>query len=259
MACAASQSSRDLPAQTQPEQACQPDDCFHWTSEFTCPAITCGCSLGVMRTRVWIVVLFAAEMAHAQGSFEAMVSYVGTTSDHITPINSTEPGTVGWTFQPLTDISVTALGAFTYNLPSQSTDVGLWNSAGALLASVVFTSSSTLVNQSRYIAITPLLLAANQTYYLGEYSPSGTIQSVAIDPNEPAGSDGYAIMGPDIQLEAAAYGSPAFGFPTVTEGAPGSAIIAPNFQFQPVPEPAVSGLAGAGLTGLLALRRKRAA
>jgi hypothetical protein len=206
-----------------------------------------------------MAVLFAAEMAHAQGSFEAMVSYVGTTSDTHSPIISTEPGTIGWTFQLTTGISVTSLGALTYNLPSGSTDVGLWNSDGTLLASVLVTSGSMLVDQSRYVAITPLLLTAGQTYYLGEYSSSGTIQSIAIDPNDPTGSDGYATMGPYIQLEAAAYGNPAFGFPTVTEGAPGSAIIAPNFQFQPVPEPSVLGLAGAGLAGLLATRRKRAA
>lgn len=210
-----------------------------------------------MRTLVWLIMVVSAPWVQAQGTFEAMTGYVGTTSPNLGAITSTEPGTIGWTFQPLTDISVTALGAFTYNLPSQSTDVGLWNSAGMLLASVVFTSSSTLVNQSRYIAITPLLLIANQTYYLGEYSSSGTIQSIAVDPNEPGGSDGYATMGPGIQLGAAAYGNPVFGFPATTEASPGSAIIAPNFEFQPVPEPSVLGLTGAGLAGLLALRRVR--
>jgi hypothetical protein len=209
-----------------------------------------------MRILGWMILLATVRMAHAQGSFEAMVNYVGTTSDHISQIFSSEPGTVGWTFQPTAGISVTSLGALTYALPSGSTDVGLWDASGTLLASVVVNSSSTLVDQSRYVAITPLLLTAGQTYYLGEYSAAGAIQSIAINPNEPSGPDGYATMGPYIQLEAAAYGNPAFGFPTITEGAPGSAIVAPNFQFQPVPEPSELGLLGAGLIAVLAKRRR---
>lgn len=197
-------------------------------------------------------------LVRAQGSFEAMSGYVGTTSDSYTPTESTVFGTIGWTFQPLTGISVTALGAFTYNLPSGSTDVGLWSSDGTLLASSIITSSSALVNQSRYESIAPIMLAPGQTYYLGEFSSSGAIQSVAVDPNEPSGPDGYATVASEIQLDSAAWQTNAvFEFPSVTAGSPGSAIIAPNFEFQSVPEPSVLSLAGVCMVLLAARRRYR--
>lgn len=209
-----------------------------------------------MRTLLCMAMLAMTWTVRAQGYLEAMSGYVGTTSDSYTPTESTVFGTIGWTFQPLTSISVTALGAFTYNLPSGSTDVGLWSSDGTLLASSIITSSSTLINQSRYESIAPVMLTAGLTYYLGEFSSSGAIQSVAVDPNELNGPDGYATMASEIQLDSAAWQTNGvFEFPSVTAGSPGSAIIAPNFEFQPVPEPSTLSLAGVSMVLMLARRR----
>lgn len=211
-----------------------------------------------VRTLLCLAILAITWMVRAQGSLEAMSGYVGTTSDSYTPIESTVFGTIGWTFQPLTSISVTALGAFTYNLPSGSTDVGLWSSDGTLLASSIITSDSTLVNQSRYESIAPVMLTPGLTYYLGEFSSSGAIQSVAVYPTEPSGPDGYATMASEIELDDAAWQTNAiFEFPSVTAGSPGAAIIAPNFEFQTVPEPSILSLAGVSVILLLARRRCR--
>ena len=187
-------------------------------------------------------------MAKAQGTSEGILSYVGTTiPEAFGPIEAFIPGTVGWTFKPLTSISVTALGGFAYNLPSGSTCIGLWASGGTLLASNTVTSSSTLIDQSFYEAITPVALTQNQTYYLGEFSTLGPIESVVVDPGDGA-PFGYAITDPEIQLGNVAYEANSdFGFPSVVDGSPNSAIIAPNFEFQPVPEPSTIWLVYAGL------------
>ena len=201
------------------------------------------------------MILGAGFTGYAQN--EAMLDYVGTQEPGVlTPIYSEISGTVGWTFQPLTDLSVTALGAFEYNLPSGPVDVGLWDSAGDLLASSTITGGSTLVDQSRYETIAPVTLTLGQTYYLGEFSPGGVLQSVAVNPSIPP--YGYATMSPEIQLGNVAYENNSnFGFPSTLDGSTGSAIIAPNFEFQPVPEPGAFCLIGAGALVLPAIRRRR--
>lgn len=187
---------------------------------------------------------------------EAMLNFTGTQEPGVlTPIYSSISGTIGWTFQPLTDISVTALGAFDYDLPVGPVSVGLWNSAGDLLASSTITSSSTSVGQSRYETIVPVALTLGQTYYLGEFSPGSILQAVAVNPSTPP--YGYATMSPEIQLDNAAYDNNSdFGFPSTLDGSTGSAITGPNFQFEPVPEPAAFGLVGLSLLALLGARRR---
>lgn len=205
-----------------------------------------------MKTFLCLLALAAAWTARAQSDLEAMTGYVGTTSDSFTPIYSEQAGPVGWTFQPLTDISVTALGAWAYVVPGHGgLEVGLWNAGGALLASNTITAGSLPVNQSLYALITPVMLAAGQTYYLGAFSPAGSFQSITVDPNNPP--NGYATMSLDIQLGNVAYAqNSGFAFPSITENLPGSAIVAPNFEFQPVPEP--FSLFSAGALVLLAAR-----
>jgi hypothetical protein len=208
-----------------------------------------------MKTFLCLLALAGVGTIHAQGNMEAMVNYVGGTSDVLTPIYSVQAGPVGWTFQPLTDINVTALGAWAYAMPAGGLEVGLWNASGTLLASNTITSHSSAVNQSLYMGITPLMLLAGQTYYLGAYSPAGPFTCVAVDPNDPP--NGYATMNSDIQLGTVASETNAgFAFPGITENVPDSAIVAPNFEFQPVPEPSVLASAGVSFLALLAMRRR---
>jgi hypothetical protein len=207
-----------------------------------------------MKKLFCLTALAAACSARAQS--EAMLGFVGTTSSNFTPIYSVQFGPVGWTFTPQTDISVTALGAFAYCLPGTGLEVGLWNSSGTLLASDNITTAGLLIDQSYYQSVTPLELTAGQTYFLGAYSSAGSFQSVAIDPND-GSSDGSATMSPEIQLDQAAYlNSFTFEFPSTTSGSPGSAIVAPNFEFEPVPEPSSLCLLGVGPLVFLARRRR---
>jgi hypothetical protein len=211
-----------------------------------------------MKTFFCLMILALDWTAGAQG-FEAMPNYVGTTSSDLSPIYSTQPGPVGWIFQPQMDISVTALGAFAYCMPADGLEVGIWNSSGVLLASNTITAASQPVGQSLYESITPVMLAANQMYFLAAYQPN-SFESVVVGPNFDPPS-GYAIMSPDIQLDGAAaeqnFGDNGFIFPTEDVESPGAAIVAPNFEFEAVPEPSTFCLLGTASLALLALRRRR--
>lgn len=185
---------------------------------------------------------------------EAMPGYVVFNNPDFTPVYAVINGPVGWTFQPLTDISVTALGVFD-GLPA-NLEVGLWNSSGTLLASETIDENIISFNQSRYESITPVALTAGQTYYLAAFSPSGEFQALTLSPNLTP-PDGMAIMSPDIQLGMVANeDGGVFQFPDTVQGPADSAIIAANFEFAVAPEPASFAIVGAGLSVLLAARRR---
>lgn len=203
--------------------------------------------------------LITIHMADAQGTFEAMLNYAGTAQAGGSPVSSaiyaSINGPVGWTFKPTTAIRVTSLGAFDYLTSSQSSlQVGLWDAGGTLLASQTVTAASASIGQSHYTSISPLLLEGGQTYYVAAYSASGELLAVVVTPD--IAPNGYATMSPQIQLGKVAYSSDTgFSFPGTTEGTVGYGIIAPNFEFQVVPEPSVMALFGLGIAGLLVGRR----
>jgi len=164
-------------------------------------------------------------------------------------------GTAGWSFQPLTDVSVTALGSFDYLVNGYGPiAVGLWTADGTLLATHTITSGSTLANECRYEAISAIQLSSDQTYFVGAYVISGDLMGFSvIDPDQ-----GTVIMAPEIQLGMAARSSAAgFNFTDSIESPAGYVFLAPNFEFQPVPEPSTFWLVGAGSLALLATRRRR--
>ena len=172
-------------------------------------------------------------------------------------------GTAGWTFQPLTDISLTALGCLNYSLTNsgaQPIEVGLWAANGTLLASNTITTGSLSLDISHYEFITPVMLASNQLYYLGAFATSGAMDITAYDPQSRIVL-GSATMSPEIQLGAGAHSSSTdFSFPDTVFDSPGSAIFAPNFEFEPTPVPVPSTfclLAGAAFILVAANRRRK--
>ena len=186
-----------------------------------------------------MAILAAALTARAQGSLEAMQGYVSASGNFkavYSQISAGTPMTLGWMFQSQTDINVTALGAFNDVLHnSGNLEIGIWNSSGDLLTSSLVALTGTS-SDSVYQSVTPVMLTAGQTYYLGAYSPSQTVYFYVVGPD--SDTHGYAIMSPEIQLGGLAFNTNSvFAFPSSTEGQPSDAVVMPNFQFQAVPEP----------------------
>lgn len=204
-----------------------------------------------MKTLICLVALATALTAKAQNT-EAYQNFLP--GGYPVSVVGFTFGTAGWSFQPLTDVSVTALGSFDDLVTGQGPiAVGLWTADGTLLASHTITSGSTLVNECRYEAIPAILLSSGQTYFVGAYVTAGDLMNFYV-----VGPDhGTVIMAPEIQLGMAAM-SPAagFNFPDSIENSSGYVFLAPNFEFQPVPEPATFWLVGSGLLALLATRRR---
>jgi hypothetical protein len=144
-------------------------------------------------------------------------------------------GTIGWSFQALTNITLTSLGSFNYiTTNSGPIAVGLWAANGTLLASNTISLNSPLQNQSRYESIDPISLTKGSTYYLGAYSLAGGISFVEATPED----GGFVITSSEIQLGSATASTTAgFALPTDLQGGPGSAFLAPNMEFSVVPEP----------------------
>jgi hypothetical protein len=185
-----------------------------------------------------------------QAAVVTAVTFTGNTSS--TPVGVTE--TVGWKFTT-TGISINGLGVFDSDLNGLATshNVGIWNSSGILLASgtVASGTAGTLVNQFRYVSISPLLLGAG-TYTIGATWFPG------------AGTDTY-IAGSSLTSFQTAPGITFLGgefiqAATLTLPTSSSSFIDPS-MFGPnvtIPEPGTLILLGSGLLGLaLAGSRKK--
>jgi PEP-CTERM motif len=182
--------------------------------------------------------------ARSQGTTEAMSGYTLPSAAGFLS------GTGGWAFKPTTNMSVTSLGCLQYMVsgPTGQGDmrVGLWAAGGVnMLAAVTIAATNPPVNVSYYAAITPVFLAAGNTYYLGVYSVSGSVLINLVTQNV----DGSATLSPDIQLVGSATGIPGFTYPG-TLGANNTLFLGPNFEYIPVvPEPSALALLALGGVG----------
>jgi hypothetical protein len=202
---------------------------------------------GHMKRLIYFCALVWGCAAQAQGTFQAI-----TTAS--TAGSATVSGTYGWAFQTTTNLQVNALGAFNaYLVNAQGpVSVGLWNSAGVLLASNLVTALDPLVGESRYVQVSPLTLAPGQEYHVGAFS-SGTIPVNFFGTSETDTIE----MSPLVQLVGGVGLDDVFGYPLYNPDWEGTAFLAPNFAFTVVPEPSTFALLGLGGL-LLALRRKMA-
>jgi hypothetical protein len=194
-----------------------------------------------MKALFCLFILAVALAAKAQGTV-ALQSYAANYGGY-------SLGTAGWSFQPLTNVSITALGCFEYVVTNQPGPllVGLWAADGTLLASTTVTTNSTSISAARYEFIDPVLLSTNETYYLGAFATSGSMIVNAFVPIGPFDEPGYAVMAPEIEIGMAISSTNmSFEFPGMAIGPSDSAILAPNFQFQDGTVPPVLSIVPAG-------------
>ena len=201
-----------------------------------------------MKTLAQIVVLLTSiAFARAQGAFEGLTDY------STGPSSGSFAVTAGWSFTPQISIEVTHLGCLDYVVtPQGPVDVGLWTSAGQLIASAIVDATNKLTDVSRYVALgTAVFLNAGTSYRLGVWSSSGLF----LDPVGP-GVGGSATVSSDIALGNAVVASGnGFVFPDQQAGPAGTMLLGPNFRFDRVPEPATGSLLFLGASLFLARRR----
>jgi hypothetical protein len=155
----------------------------------------------------------------------------------------------GFAFTPLVPIAVTALGYNGADLPVQPYVVGLFDSTGLQLASVLATASGTFYNQTYYQSISPVDLTVGQTYYLGAVGLTNG--------NYWKGLSSFTFTtNPDISyLGYATDFMPPATFPTEPI-ATDAYLVGANLEFTVIPEPSVLGLAGVALCGMAGVRRR---
>ena len=143
-------------------------------------------------------------------------------------------------------LSVTSLGVFSQNFTA-GVPVGLWNASGSLLGNVIVPSGTGGEVQGRFTyasLLSPITLAANQTYILGAAYPDIHQMIWGYSPNvNPADVTIYssAVLPEDILFNPSAN----LVFPSVYLGSGGS--FGPNALFTVVPEPSTFELVLVGV------------
>jgi hypothetical protein len=185
---------------------------------------------------------------------------------------------VGWSFTANTDLYATRLAVYDTDRdisPEPSHFIGLWNNAGALMASTTVTETGVKPNGFGYhwANITQTRLTAGQTYYVG--AVMGSDHYTAQVPNSIFGYGDPTPFG-NLQIYSGiTYNADAFyylangenpngitfGSASLTSGINGPDTIigglGANIDLTPTPIPAAAWLLGSGLLGLAGIRRKK--
>jgi len=165
------------------------------------------------------------------------------------------PFTLGWQFSTTGTITVTDLGLFDDSQDgfAERHELGLWDSAGNLLAStfVGVGTGDPLVNQFRYADIVDIVLGAG-TYQIGALFASGA--DPLLFPGE---ATGFATDSAITFIASAFASGGTLTNPTSSAGTDPS-YFGPNFLFEAtaVPEPGSLALLAIGLIAIASKRRK---
>ncbi len=190
-------------------------------------------------------------------TFLATNAIAGTpavTFDSLGVMSSSDVWNLGFEFLANTNTNVTALGSLTAGVGSSPVQVGLWNSSGTLLSSAYVNQSSATLNQFSYSSIGPVALTAGSDYYVASagYTSYGYYAvNASTAPQITYLQDAWVYTGTNNN---------SLVFPNATDNLTlsNAGFFGANFQVAAVPEPETYAmmLAGLGLIGFIAYRRK---
>jgi hypothetical protein len=165
-------------------------------------------------------------------------------------INFTWGSSIGYQFTVNSNVSVNALGMFTdggtVGGPEQ---VGLWDTAGNLLASTSVQPGDPVVGLFQYDFISPVALSAGSSYLVAGVGNYTFGEGFVTDPRITYTNDVWADNGQGLV------------FPNLVEGTPGG-FPGGTVSLSAVPEPGSVALVGLGmvcLAGFAWRRRQKAA
>lgn len=164
-------------------------------------------------------------------------------------ITGSVQGTVGWSFNVLSPISVTQLGWMGRDIQANH-QVAIWTAGGTLLVTDTVLTTDPLTGLFRYHSVAPTVLGPG-TYVIGgendaQETYGGLAQTFSTAPQVQF-IQGVGIFGVGLQ------------FPTLLTGSD-PAIFGPNFQFTDalaVPVPAGLVLSGIGILCVVGFQRFR--
>ena len=183
--------------------------------------------------RAWMLVALCLVTAGAARATPA----IQTANNNGRAVNATDfagaslNANVGWDFTTgAAPLVVGKLGLYDHNGDGLSAahQVGLWKSDGTLVASATVPAgtASTLTNSYRFVAITPVTLAANTSYTIGALFPRGDADQFLVDSSQTF-ADGLTYNA-SVQLLSA---NSSLARPTTNRGGHDQGIFGPNFDF----------------------------
>lgn len=200
------------------------------------------------------------------------VPAVSVTANTVTGTSSNNQSqTIGWSFRPTTDITITALGLLDIGADGlvDPHEVGVWQSSGTLLAQTLIPegTGTTRIGNFRYVDIQPLLLASGQDYVIGALYLAASAPGLGPSDSDPDrdsfqgafnNANAPRSFAPEIEFLETRFGTQQIGnliLPNQTTPN-ASALLGPGFLFEAtetpsvtaIPEPASFAVFAAGLT-----------
>jgi hypothetical protein len=210
-----------------------------------------------------VTALFAATaVASATAAHAELVVDFGNYADTFTKASTgSDINIIGWQFTAQEKLNVFRLGYFDIDSGSIAHSVALYNAAGVQLASATIGSGQgTTSGFFRTVNIPSVFLDKGENYILAATVGDGTYTA------DTTGTFGGTNTFAGLQFNNVTYLSDVFdshnnSLPTTWTSLEGGAAtygtFGPNMDANAVPEPGTVVLVGAGLLGLVAVRRKQ--